>query len=259
MARQFTTAASDYIEMPDDSRFNGQLPMTVFGWCVRDTDAGLNRIMTTDGVGKWSLGTIGKRIMFTKLSVVNTQSPLEFSNWSAGEWRFMAASLTTSNVRFVMITQSGQVEAQDAADSSGLVNGGFATAKIGRLSTVEIEPLDGKIATVGKVNSALNDSQLKSIAFASRPEQVGIAFDFFMPIEGWAVEKDYSGWGNNGYVVGAPIRNDPQILIRGPIFRPELSLVETEAPTGRIMSSLANYGGLAGPGGMAGPYGGLAG
>ena len=46
-----------------------------------------------------------------------------------------------------------------------------------------------------------------------------------------------------------------------PIYRRmrRLSSTPAVAPTGRIMSSLANGGGLAGKGGIAGPKGGLAG
>lgn len=46
----------------------------------------------------------------------------------------------------------------------------------------------------------------------------------------------------------------------GPIWgRSTQNPYAVAAPSGRIMSSMANYGGLAGPGGIAGQYGGLAG
>jgi len=78
----------------------------------------------------------------------------------------------------------------------------------------------------------------------------------WLELLGDSPERDYSGNGITGALTGTAVAEHPPV---GPIFGYDNMLpFPSAAPAGRIMSSLARYGGLAHKGGIAGRGGGLA-
>lgn len=129
----------------------------------------------------------------------------------------------------------------------------------GRSTTSSNEPLLGKIAQLAIWDTALTAGEHKALASGADPRTVRPqSLQLYAPLI-----KDGQEYIRGADLLDAVRNGGPTPANTHPPVRqlapPWQGHIVAAAATGRIMSSLTNHGGLAGPGGIAGIGGGLAG
>lgn len=142
---------------------------------------------------------------------------------------------------------------QHAADVSVLTTPTTLGTRLGS------DPMDGDVAFAGYLQQELTKNQLLELMHSPLRHSLRYSPEWLLPLGVGSPEPDWSGKGNNGTVTGTTIGANPPIA---PFFGLDLGwqgAFTAVSVSGRIMSSLARDGGLAGKGGIAGQGGGLAG
>ena len=203
MALDFDGVNQD-VDPGNAAGLDGQFPMTIALWMNHDEAATDYLVMRgREGTSGWNVYIAsGGELHFVKAGV--RDDPSVGLAFPTGVWVFAAVSLAASNdMRFVKITAAGVV-----SSSTVTVNANFtgtpteSCIAIGRTSAgaKTSSPYNGKLAHVVKLNAALTNNELVTLAFTLRSP----AKAFWMPLGVSSPEVDWSGGGASGTRTNAP-------------------------------------------------------
>lgn len=203
MSRFNNATTGNYFSLGNATALAPSFPMTVFGWVNLANVTGTKRLIAyTNGAGTagWGFAIVGDELRFTKSGVADVNSTT--INLTASALLFIAASITSTNVRFLKIDADGVVTAQDVANASAFT-GTPDTCHIGRYPANSTEYFNGNFGEVGvKIGTALTDAELVMIsALGFRGVPDGPTGYWTFQDEG-ATVPDYSGNGNHAVEVG---------------------------------------------------------
>lgn len=222
MARDFD-GSSGYLDLGSRSALDPSFPLTVGAWIRPDTHPANGGYIFAQGrqsTSGFALATLSStaphRLQFVKPGAAGiSATTVSLTN---SVWQFVAAVVTSTNVRFIVITAAGSLSAENVADSTAFATSandetivGYLTASGG--GATANTRFDGRIAHLGVfIGEALTDAQVKAFAFGG-PSAVGHRPDVFLPIWGVASpEADLSGNAFNGTVNGtAPAADGPPV------------------------------------------------
>ena len=177
------------------------------------------------------------------------------STYSANTWHHAGATFSSGSSFAAYIDGGSKGTNTNAETPSGL-----DVLVLGVLSrTTDIAYFDGDLAEFGIWNVELTDNEMKMLAAGVSPLHVRPdSLVYYLPIHGISSpEVELSGGVNPATVTGAT--QSDHAPVAPAFYSGSVIPFPTVLVGGRIMSSLANNGGLAGKGGIAGIGGGLAG
>ena len=203
MARDFD-GSTGYLALGDPTNLAGTRPMTIGAWIRTDTTTGAHRIFSyyASGVNRgWSYGQFGANQRFTIHGVADVDSSSAGVQLATSTWYFIAAALSSTNVKFVRIAADGTINTQDVANSSAHTG----TPTDGRIAAIAGTSafVDGRLCHLGIwLGDELSADELRAFAFAG-PYALGRVPDGYWPIWGQASpEPDLSGSAKNGTLNG---------------------------------------------------------
>jgi len=260
MARLFDDASSQYLEI--SKAIVSSYPLTMACW--------FNSNDLTTGQTLICIGDTATDANFFRLTAQGNAAgdPLRAQSSSPTANRFWDTttgySANTLHHAAAVFTSASSLQSFIDGDGSGAYGSsanptptGLDTTSIGRRGVLTpIQYMSGHIAEAGIWNVALTQAEIDLLAAGHPPSDIRPSnlVDHWLSEESSNPEKGLIN-SNNMSVIGAIRSNHPRII------RPTAQIISfptAAAPAGRIMSSLANHGGLAGKGGLAGQGGGLA-
>ena len=231
---------------------------TIMGWSYMSVDTnGQTVIFSINDGGLSDFDLIGHDTNGTQLrlgSRTGNGVPLFTlgTNVTVGVWNHVAMRRTGTSIALVL---NGVVDITHTL--SGAARPASANLTVANQVGVTTVPFNGRVQDVKEYSVALTDAEIVTEMFARRPIRLANLVNFTPILAGSTGRtRAYIGvdWTEGGTLTDedpAPVGWGNSVMTSG--------LVATVAPTGRIMSSLANHGGLAYRGGLAGIGGGLAG
>lgn len=281
MALSFSGNDGDRVACGSDASLDNLATMTCLAWI--NTTAFLQsnnwfpKIVTkrTDGVsGNWTLG-IGNNTfggapvlaLITDRAYDTTTMVAESvdNTLVAGKWQFVGFTDGGAGVNpkllagdLTTLCVEPSYRAAVTAPAGALTSDAAANVLIGnRDRATPSDSMSGAIAWAGIYSADLSVAECQAIQFRTAKHLSTNVLNMHLGYNGTGTQPDWSGSGNNGTVTGATVADHVPL---GPQWGFEGAVpYEVAAASGRIMSSLANAGGLAAAGGMAGQGGGLAG
>lgn len=262
MARDFITASSQRLDFVSGAITSG-VPFSMGGWFMLDS------ITPGSDLGVMGVGNLALNNDYFLLQFVDADDNLyatirtnagglshaiSSSSVTATTWHHGLAVYASTTSRQVYLDGVAGTENTDTKDP------GLDTFVIGagRRQSGFISHFNGQIAEAGMWSVALSSADAAQLAAGVSPLMVRPdALLAYWPLHGrTSPEIDVKG-GNN-----LTLTNTPATANHSPIIKRSTQGLQfppvAVAPGGRIMSSLARYGGLAGYGGIAGLGGGLA-
>jgi len=270
LARTNTASNSNYLRV--GAAVLTAYPLTITFWCKPAAAPGGGETYTLGGifasgsqVDYWSIGlrstsTPTNNVEFSVRDSGNEDVLVSSEDYVVGAWEFFGMVLTsaTSRAGFHNLTK-------DTMGSTSITPSGLnrTSAFVLDVQFGPLRAMDGDIEHYTIWNAALTDNEMNALARGVHPLRIrplSIQSGGYWPIRGdLSPEPDYSGNKNNLVLTGTlAAANGAPVEPYSRRFWGNGPLIEVAA-AGRIMSSLARYGGLAGRGGIAGIGGGLAG
>lgn len=217
VALDFNGTTQD-VDPGNETALEGQFPMTVGAWLSWDTAAD-GAIVSRGrlGVSGWSFYAdfISPNNELTLLKHGVRQDSSSGLAIPTGSWVYVACVMSASNsMRFVKITPAGVVSTSSNTNNANFTGtpteSGIAVNR--NSGGTKISFLNGKLAHVVKLDAALSDNELVTLAFTMRSP----AKAFWMPLGVSSPEVDWSGGGASGTRTNSPTvyANPPH----GPLF-----------------------------------------
>lgn len=233
------------------------LPAAFSCWFNRDALPGamvLQCVTNASGSQRYMTGISAAGAVFAQQVGVTTDgAAITSTTTSVDTWHHACGLLTSDSSRVAFLDGAGKI-----TDSTSTGASTITEANIGHL--VEVNEMSGLMAEMtiwNDLGTQLTDAEVVSLARGSHPFSVrrdkimsylpglrGFLYDFVAGIA-WSADTNLPDVGEHPPQVSYP--------------RQRRIVVPPAAAGGRIMSSLARYGGLVGAGGIAGQGGGLAG
>ena len=244
----------DGVDIGANANLNPTLTMTVGCWINLDNTTGSHGFICRGHYGGgpaaesggYSFKTNGDELRFTKHAVADITST--GINLSASAWLYVAAAISSTNVRFYKITTAGVMSTEDVANSSAFDSTFSDDSRIGLMrgdSGQAIDPMAGLLCNVIHVGATLTDVEVAAMAFMlpMRPDVV----KGFWPLWGTTTaEPDWSGFNFHGTVTGAVrVDHPPGICAIFPqARRPQATVAAAGDPEGSLIAGKLLRGGL---------------
>ncbi len=221
----------------------------------------------------WSITDIAVSNHFHQLVILNTDDHLVASSkanvFSSSDSGVAISANTWFRAGGVWASATSRTawhdETKGTTDTASITPLSIDDTYIGaiKLAAGLFNPTSGRIAEVAVYNVALADDEMKAYARGVSPLRIRSgSLVYYVPIWGLnSPEPDYAtvgSWALNSDVSDPVRANHASVIPYSRRFWGHGPLIEVAAVGGRIMSSLAYHGGLAGRGGIAGKGGGLA-
>ena len=260
MSRLFDDASTQYLTRA--SAVVTAAPLSMFGWVQIDADDDVDLLTITETGANTNAFRILRTIAGPGNVTASTRSSSGFPSiskaglTSLNTWYHVGGTFESSTNRKAWLNGSSGPTNTFSSTPTGL-----DTTTLGAYNGSSIiNPHSGLICEVGIWNVALTTAEVGVLAAGYSPLFVRPAsLVAYWPIIGkYSPEIDIIGGAGLTLTNGPTAAAHPRIYMPRPM---QLGALPAAAPpaAGRVMASLAGYGGLVGHGGIAGQGGGLAG